>query len=143
MAALALGEIGDPVGVEPLRAAAAQHPDLLGPVRWVLGEIGGAPLVRRSGLLGEGVIPDPDVWAGRFTAAGASARGASLETLPVARLIDELRAPVVPQRAAAALALGRAGDERAVDPVLDALRDSSPEVRAAAVWALDEINPSR
>ena len=31
----------------------------------------------------------------------------------------------------------------AVDGLLEALLDEEPEVRAAAVWSLDEINPSR
>jgi hypothetical protein len=33
--------------------------------------------------------------------------------------------------------------ERAVDGLLDALRDPVGEVRARAIWSLDEINPSR
>ena len=33
--------------------------------------------------------------------------------------------------------------EEDVDAVLLAVRDADPKVRAAAVWALDEINPSR
>ena len=143
MAALAIGEIGDPAGVEPLRAAAALHADLVGPVRWALGEIGGAPLLARAGLPGDGSLPDPNAWAGRFTVAGETASGPVVEAPSVTELIDELRAADAVRRAAAALALGRAGDERAVHPLLDALQDSSPEVWAAAVWALDEINPSR
>ena len=36
---------------------------------------------------------------------------------------------------------GRLGDAF-VEPLLDALVDLAPEVRAMAVWALDEINPT-
>jgi beta-lactamase regulating signal transducer with metallopeptidase domain len=38
---------------------------------------------------------------------------------------------------------GSAPDELAVEYLLDALRDPDPAVRAMAIWALDETNPSR
>jgi HEAT repeat protein len=46
-------------------------------------------------------------------------------------------------RCSAAEWLGERGDPRAVEPLLDLLRDAEPAVRAMAVWALDEINPTR
>jgi HEAT repeat protein len=138
MAALAIGEIGDPAGIDALMAAVDRHGDLRGPVAWALTQIGGTRLVRERGWLRAGVRPpDPEVWAGRLVPSGGTTAG------DFDSLLRGLGTAVPAARAAAARGLGRLGDERAVDPLLDALEDSSPEVRAAATWALDEINPSR
>jgi HEAT repeat protein len=59
------------------------------------------------------------------------------------RYLADLRDPDSRTRALAAERLGRVGDEAAVAALLDALEDPDAAVRAAAVWALDEINPSR
>jgi beta-lactamase regulating signal transducer with metallopeptidase domain len=138
MAALSIGEIGDPAGVAALRAALARHDDLEGAMRWALSEIGGASLLDEEGLLGaDRELPDRAVWAGRL----GPDRGPGARSL--ADLMEELEAASVRRRQAAAIALGRLGSEAAVGALLDALEDEAPEVRAAAVWALDEINPSR
>jgi len=63
--------------------------------------------------------------------------------------VRELRTGNDDERRDAALALGHLGRHDKLDtieplaPLLDALRDPVPEVRAMAVWALDEMNPSR
>jgi HEAT repeat protein len=71
----------------------------------------------------------------------------------VDRLLEQLRSGTAEKRRDAALNLGLLGMsdrfdsladvERAVGGLLEALRDPAPEVRARAVWSLDEINPSR
>jgi HEAT repeat protein len=43
----------------------------------------------------------------------------------------------------AARALGRIGDERAVEPLLEALQDERTYVRRGAAWALGEIGDAR
>lgn len=46
-------------------------------------------------------------------------------------------------RASAAVSLGRIGDPRAVDPLIEALQDEDPEVRKNAAVALGEISDPR
>jgi HEAT repeat protein len=68
-------------------------------------------------------------------------------------LLQELRSEDHQSRRDAALSLGILGQgrdydstvekERVVDALLVSMGDPVPEVRAAAVWALDELNPSR
>ena len=65
----------------------------------------------------------------------------SRDTAELVRVIKE--SSLAADRGAAALRLGVLGDVAAVDPLLDALRDPDPGVRAMAVWALDEINPTQ
>jgi HEAT repeat protein len=45
--------------------------------------------------------------------------------------------------AAAAEALGRLGDRRAVEPLLASLRDPDPGIREEAVWALGQMGDAR
>ena len=61
----------------------------------------------------------------------------------VSALTDALGNSDAEMRASAAEWLGKADDERSVEALLDALRDPDPAVRAMAIWALDETNPSR
>jgi HEAT repeat protein len=58
-------------------------------------------------------------------------------------LISALRHEDPGTRVSAAERLGRLGSERAVDALLNALRDPEPAVRAMAIWSLDETNPTR
>jgi beta-lactamase regulating signal transducer with metallopeptidase domain len=121
MAVLALGELNDPSVAEALEWAAETRP-LEGPARWALAEMDDHD--------------PPEVWAGRLHEVEAG--GFSLEQALGLLASDD---PAV--RAQAAEVLGRLGDPAAVDAPMDALDDPAPEVRAMAVWALDEINPSR
>jgi beta-lactamase regulating signal transducer with metallopeptidase domain len=146
MAALALGEIEHPSAVEPLVEAATREIELRAPVAWALGEIRSDEaeearkriLHRRTD--GEVVWTETPRMDPRYHGDVSSAMADLLSEDPATRR-------------QAALSLGRFGVERdyasteevvgAVDHLLVALRDPVPEVRAAAVWSLDEINPSR
>lgn len=57
----------------------------------------------------------------------------------VKMFIGDLRSDVGEVRAGAALALGEAGDPRAVDPLKRVLDDEFIDVRKAAAWALGEL----
>ncbi|UCC82617.1 MAG: HEAT repeat domain-containing protein [Gemmatimonadota bacterium] len=142
MAVLALGEIEHPAAVEPLISVYRSEVELREPVIWALGEIGGREAeAERAAIFadwGRGSWDNDEVWTGRLGSTEASALSDDVNTLLVA-LADE--DPWM--RRSAAECLGCLGDERAVDGLLDALRDPEPSVRAMAVWALDEINPSR
>ena len=71
----------------------------------------------------------------------------------VENLVEDLTKQDEEVRCEAALALGRVGIEQdfesmdevktAVRALITALEDPVPEVRAMAIWSLDEINPSR
>ncbi|UCC71514.1 MAG: HEAT repeat domain-containing protein [Gemmatimonadota bacterium] len=142
MATLALGEIEHPSAVEPLIEALGRHPELREPVIWALGEIQGSEAdAARAAVFAEWGRPswgNDEVWHGRLGSSEARAVAGDLGALVAALSDDEPR-----MRRSAAEWLGIRGDERAVDPLLDALRDRDPSVRSMAIWALDEINPSR
>lgn len=120
MAVLALGEIQDPSARAALEDVSAR-PGLEGPTAWALEELtdAGAP-----------------VWAGGLRAEWAIPSN-------VGQYLEELRSPDSNTRALAAEKLGRVKDSAAVVPLMDALSDPEPAVRAMATWALDEINPTR
>ncbi len=120
MAVLALGELREPDLIGAIRSVTSGD-SLRGPVNWALAEIAGTA---------------PEVWAGRL-------RGASAEPGRLQAHLRILRDGDASARARAAEQLGRLGDPAAVAALLAALADSAPAVRATAVWALDEINPSR
>jgi HEAT repeat protein len=142
MAVLSLGEIEHSSAVSAVVDAAGRHPELREPAIWALGEIGGRraeeardALIDQEGLRhGE----NEDVWNGRPGSRDARAMSKDVPAL-VAALSDDDAG----MRRSAAEWLGKSGDPQAVNPLLDALRDREPSVRAMAVWALDEINPSR
>jgi HEAT repeat protein len=142
MAVLSLGEIEHPAAVEPLSEAYGREVGLREPVIWALGEIGGgeaeAERVAIFAAWGRGSWENDEVWTGRLGSTEASALEGDLNALLAALSEDDPR-----MRRSAAEYLGCWGDERAVEGLLDALRDPEPSVRAMAVWALDEINPSR
>ncbi len=142
MAVLALGEIEHPSAVAPLLEALRQHEDLWRPAVWAFGEIGGrrAQSARDALLdeMGQGHWDNDEVWTGNLGSDEARSLARDQSSLAAA-LRDE--SPRI--RRSAAEWLGIRGDESAVDALLDTLRDPEPTVRAMAIWALDEINPSR
>jgi beta-lactamase regulating signal transducer with metallopeptidase domain len=142
MAALALGEIEHSSAIMPLLDALERDSRLLEPVVWALGEIGGEEARAAREVLFRELDRrnhrNEQVWTG--TLGSREARGMRRD---VDQLIDALRDRDAELRRSAAEWLGIRGDDRAVEPLLDTLRDPVPAVRAMAVWALDEINPSR
>jgi HEAT repeat protein/beta-lactamase regulating signal transducer with metallopeptidase domain len=142
MAVLSLGEIEHPAAVRPLTEALRREERLREPVIWALGEIGSRDAIRaRTAAFadwGRGSWGNDEVWTGRLGSSEARAIADDLGALIAALRDDDPR-----MRRSAAEWLGMGGDERAVDSLLDALRDPQPAVRAMAIWALDEINPSR
>jgi HEAT repeat protein len=142
MAVLSLGEIEHPSAVQPLTEALRHEERLREPVIWALGEIGSRDAIRARTAafadLGRGSRKNDEVWTGRLGSSEARAIAADPGALTAA-----LRDADPNLRRSAAEWLGIRGDERAVDPLLDTLRDPQPAVRAMTIWALDEINPSR
>jgi HEAT repeat protein len=148
MAALSLGEIEDDRAADALRRARDREADLQEPVRWALGEISGK---------------SHPVWAGRTYEVSWFCRDKKRAARPevkgldysedVSGLLRQLRSGSDNARREAAFNLGLLGMadaydsleevERVIDHLIEALRDPAPEVRARAVWSLDEINPSR
>lgn len=122
MAVLAIGEIEDAAGLAAVRQAASAG------VSIEAREWAEAQILHRDGY--------GDVFAGELF--HPAARRSDL-----AGYLDDLTAPDARTRALAAQRLGILGAVEAVDPLLDALEDDNAAVRASAVWALDEINPSR
>jgi HEAT repeat protein len=142
MSALALGEIEDPAAVSALAAAFRRTDGLRGSVVWALGEIEGeaAAAARASAFEEWQRIPweNDEVWVGDW-----SPEGTVPFSMDVAGLTRRLQDSDAGTRRLAAWNLGMLGNAEALDPMLDALRDPDPAVRAMVVWALDEINPSR
>ncbi len=142
MAVLALGEIEHSAAVQPLTEALRRDERLREPVIWALGEIDTRDAIRARNAAfadwGRGSWGNDEVWTGRLGSREARAFANDLGALTTALSDDDPR-----MRRSAAEWLGIHGDERAVEPLLDALRDPQPAVRAMAIWALDEINPSR
>ncbi|UCG87515.1 MAG: HEAT repeat domain-containing protein [Gemmatimonadota bacterium] len=142
MAALALGEIEHRSAVRPLIEALERDDALRDPVIWALGEIGG----REAESARDEVFrawnrrawENTEVFAGEWHGWRGSA-----PTHDIDRLMDDLTSSDADTRQEAAWKLGLLGDEQAVEYLLNALRDPDPAVRAMAIWALDETNPSR
>jgi beta-lactamase regulating signal transducer with metallopeptidase domain len=142
IAVLSLGEIERSSAIEHLEDVVTVHEDLLGPALWALGEIGSreASMVRDRMLEARRLWrpwQNDEVWAGH------------LEEIPmpspssITSLLAQLSDPDPQVRRTAAQGLGCLDVHVAVEPLLDALRDPDPGVRAMAVWALDEINPTK
>jgi beta-lactamase regulating signal transducer with metallopeptidase domain len=126
MAALAIGEIEDPSGLAALRDAG---PSVVSAEAraWAIAQI-------------QHVEEYPEVFVGALAGPEAPV-DVHIADLP--RYLDELAGNDPSVRARAAERLGILGAPEAVEALLDALEDADAAVRAAAVWALDEINPSR
>jgi HEAT repeat protein len=142
MAVLSLGEIEHPSAVDPLIEALRREERLREPVIWALGEIESRDAItaRTAAFAswGRGSWENDQVWTGRLGSAEARTIADDPGALTAALNDDDPR-----MRRSAAEWLGIRGDQRAVDQLLDTLHDPEPSVRAMAVWALDEINPSR
>jgi HEAT repeat protein len=153
MAALALGEIEDAAAVAVLVRTFEREEDLREAIIWALGEIenrgsrrAGEARVAAFEEMGKRPWRNEQVWAGHL-----GKRRPKSEHLR--EILDDLKSRDAEDRRDAALDLGYLGvnkdydskDETmdAVDALIVALRDPVPEVRAAACWSLDEINPSR
>jgi len=153
MAALALGEIESPSAVDALVDASDRNAELGGAIVWALGEIarrgsGHAATARKDLFDDMGLRPwdNEQVWTGDLGGHYPRSQNVSL-------LLEELNSEDHGARRDAALSLGFLGvqrdydstveSERVVDALLESMSDPVPEVRAAAVWSLDEINPSR
>jgi beta-lactamase regulating signal transducer with metallopeptidase domain len=142
MAVLALGEIEHRSAVEPLMDAVEQDDALREPVIWALGEIGGRQAESARDQVFRELNRRPwentEVFAGEWHGWRGSA-----PTHDIDRLVGDLTSDDGDARQEAAWKLGLLDDELAVEHLLDALRDPDPAVRAMAIWALDETNPSR
>jgi beta-lactamase regulating signal transducer with metallopeptidase domain len=153
MAALALGEIEHRSATDALEAAYQSDEQLALAVIWALGEIAGrgsdeAEDVRDEIIedLGERPWKNEQVWTGTLKRKWPKSDD-------VKDLIDDLGDGDADVRCEAAFGIGRAGIEQdfedmdeieaAVSALIKTLEDPVPEVRAMAVWSLDEINPSR
>lgn len=148
MAALALGEIEDPDAVVPLMAAFNRETDMRQSIVWALGEIKGEEAAIAQaiafGKMSEEPRRNEEVWA---TAEGVRFEDVNFD---VATLLRQIKSEDADARYRAAILLGVLGSvdgidevELVADALLDGMRDPVPEVRAAAVWSLDETNPSR
>jgi beta-lactamase regulating signal transducer with metallopeptidase domain len=141
MAVLALGEIGSTRSIGPIMNAAQDDDALRESAYWALSQIGG----QRAHDAREQLFQNrrtrgwenEQLWTGEL---GNSAARSIAGDVPA--LIEALADRDADMRTSAAEYLGELGDPRAVKTLLETLRDPDPEVRAMAVWALDEINPS-
>ena len=157
MAALALGEIENPLAVDALIEALDREEGLAGPVIWAFGEIGNerAERARRAAISSSGwrSRENDEVWAGELR---SRIRASFVRKFDKPDCKEKLTASLSglasenpDERVEAAFDIGALGISGcretavAVKPLLETLRDPQPEVRAMAVWALDEINPSR
>ncbi|MFC1530315.1 HEAT repeat domain-containing protein, partial [Gemmatimonadota bacterium] len=145
------GEIEDPAAVRSLDRLFDREEDLRDAIIWAMGEIGNddADRARRDAFrtLREDPRENEEVWAGELDDSLVEI----IRPLPISisTLLGRLRSNNAETRRLAAFKLGLFGIMRrpriirAVNPLLDTLRDPVPEVRAMAIWSLDEINPSR
>jgi beta-lactamase regulating signal transducer with metallopeptidase domain len=142
MAVLALGETGSTRAIDAIMKAVEHDEGLREPAVWALYQIGGQRAHDARQRLfehhGELSWDSEEVWTGYLGTRKAQSIG-----LDVPALIDALDDKDAALRTSAAEYLGQRGDPRAVEALLDTLRDRDPSVRAMAIWALDEINPSR
>ncbi len=153
MAVLALGEIEDPSAVVALEDAYESDEKLALAVVWALGEIGqrgddDAGDLREEIMdhLGKRSWRNEEVWTGTLKRKMPRSRD-------VESLVSGLEKGDGDDRLEAAFGLGIVGIkqdfetineiESAVRALIAALEDPEAEVRAMAIWALDEINPSR
>ena|GEM_PF-1860568 len=152
MAILALGEIEDPAAFRPLQRFCREKTDEhLNAVIWALGEIGTDDSREVRTLLlrqtGQPARENQEVWVGEISDHLVIEAG--LLPARLASLLNDLHASEPRTRRLTAFKLGIYGVlglpriTGAVNPLLDTLDDPDPGVRAMAVWALDEINPSR
>jgi cyclophilin family peptidyl-prolyl cis-trans isomerase len=165
-AAFALGEIGDPAGIEALLGLAAdqQHAGVAAEALEALSKMGSSVPFERyapyaSPGLAEGIRaravrflfrfenPEASMLAATYLADGdgtirrEAAYSLSRRPDPAGRdrLHLLLTDPDVLTRAYAARALGRIGDAASIEPLLDILQDGHPWVRINALVALGQL----
>ena len=139
LAAVALGEIRDPRAVASLSVALRGEDGVRSAASWALQRMvrqGDAlePAIRQ---LMASIFPWPDL----DNEVPPSMR--SEYRLPTGHALRALNSVDPMTRARATSSLGIQADTGAVMALIERVRDTDPTVRAAAVWALDEINPSR
>ena len=141
MAVRALGQVGDPLAVEPLLDAVTADNRLTRDVLAAIGRIGpvaGAPLRRE--LRNDLDTADP----GRRAALTAMGLGLLADLSAVPLLVEALADRTRPGLAqAAAEALGSVGAPESVASLLDAVTADDPAVRAAAARALGQVGDVR
>ena len=153
MTVLALGEIEDGDAIDALEDAYHSDPRLARSVIWALGEISHREHGRAEDLRSK-IIRNLDVqhWSNQQVWTGKV--GHIPHSLAESEdLLIHLQDDKSSTRRDAAFELGFLGikqqydtiaeSESAVLALIHSLDDSESEVRAAAIWSLDEINPSR
>ncbi len=157
MAILSIGEIENPKTVDDLVKACKREPEMSEAVIWALGEIGSEKANLKRDRIFESIGKTPrdndQVWTGQIMHRKVrdefKQKGGFDYSSKIDGIIKDLGKGNAKERAWAAFNIGILGimdhieDTDPVIPLLDALKDSDPEVRAIAIWALDEINPSR
>ena len=169
MAVLSLGEIEDPDAVDPLFDLSEKERDMRTAVVWALGEIenrGSRSAARARDRVFD--LWEQRSWENDLVWSGTLIKGPYVKrkqgkykvdekaigyTEDIKVLLRRLQDEDADVRLKAALNCGLIGIHdyyeslrdviRVVDGLLETLRAPEPEVRAMAVWALDEINPSR
>ncbi len=157
MAALALGEIEDPAAVNALSKKFESNEELRGAIIWALGEISGREAQQARDVAFQVLEQDPwqndQIWTGSLDWNVLNKVNRSNGHFKITGdpngLIGQLDSKNATVRRDAAFNIGLLGildqiqSTDAISSLLDKLRDQDPSVRAMAVWALDEINPSR
>ena len=138
-AALVLGELNDRRAVEPLIAQLRQ---MLATAEF--GEAYPAIVAALGTLGGEAVVPALFEAAFRTPGIAEDAAAAALASLTAARdpLLHGLNGPSAAERAEAADVLGRTGDPRIVELLVDHLRDQDGSVREQVLQALARLGLS-
>ncbi|MFC1573142.1 HEAT repeat domain-containing protein [Candidatus Eisenbacteria bacterium] len=149
MLVLSLGEIDDRLARGVLRQIRDEDPELRDAAEWALYEL--------SDRENDGVWAGEEKRLDDLRDIERQLKGQNIDDIDFEITVDELlqhlRSTSAEERRKAALLLGAAGlaaayesleeTEEAVKGLLAALQDPEPEVRAQAIWSLDEINPSR
>lgn len=130
MIAEALGKLGDPSAIEPLVGALSDRDEeLRRRAARALHQLGWRAADERQRAL-------------RAVAAGDWDEAVGLGPAALEPLLDVFRATVGPDRGAAAAALGRLGDERAVAALVSALHDRHSSARREILEALARLDPA-
>ena len=129
MAALAIGETGNPSSIQALVEASAETA-LQPAIAWALGEIDHPAARDARNRIFPSVPHDPDLFSGDLQTGNDEADANLLNMLAMG---GEKALP-------AAVEAGEKNLLEAVPALIRMARDEDPDVRATAIWALDEIN---